>query len=393
MLKLMKNVRRMAGGLGLMAMAMGVAVAAPPAPVMVIGVSGDEQVVLSWEPVAGAASYTVGRRASPNSGAYTTLARGITANTYTDSGLTNGERYFYVVSAVDADGRSGPESQQARAVPYRRPAPGVVRWPVANSTAPDADPIRYSYGPRDIGRYDFHGGIDINAPLGTPIYAIMGGTVTNMREWDGQSRGPGTDVLISHGDQMWSAYLHLDAHAPGLEVGQRVEAGDLIGTMGTTGARSVHLHMTFFVGLASERNNESRSVSPLEVLPMSGVPAVTAMFREDRSNTVDLYIPAQLNTIRWIMLQGEGQTRMVDYYDVVAQGSTRRDTQSQYGIFLDVARPDAPWPADGGTVHLWVRPDPARAFRVERIVVKDFNGITLIDQTRPPAPPRRGRRH
>lgn len=352
---------------------------------MVIAVTGDRQVTLSWEPSPGATHYVVRRRTSESSGDYTDIATGVTGTSFLNTGLTNGTRYYYVVAAVDGSG-TGADSQQARGVPYKRPASGAVRWPLANSTANDSDPLRYAFGPRYIGRYDFHAGIDINAPNGTPVYALMAGVVVAKNVWNGTSTGAGNNVRISHGDQLWTGYLHLHDFAPGLELGSWLEAGDLVGYVGRTGASTNHLHLTVFVGLTGTASDERRSVTPLELLPYSGRPNVTASFRAT-GNTVDLYLPTQQNTIRWIMLQGQGQSRMVDYYDIVAQGSTPRDTQSQYGILLNTAAPAQGWPAPGGTVHLWVRPDPADAFEVERIVVKDYEGVTLVDEVRVLAPP------
>ncbi len=143
----------------------------------VIGVSGDGRVVLSWEASQDASHYTVKRRDSANSGDYTTIATELTETTRTDAGLTNGTRYFYAVAAVDGSGAS-EDSQQARGVPLRRPAPGVAHWPLSGSNTEDGDVIRYAFGPRDISRYDFHGGVDINAARGTPVHAVMAGTVT-----------------------------------------------------------------------------------------------------------------------------------------------------------------------------------------------------------------------
>ena len=103
--------------------------AAPPVPVGLIGVGGDRVVQLSWEPSPGATSYTLRRRTTADSGSYSTIASGITSTTYTDLNRTNGTRYYYVVAAVDGSGTSA-NSQQARTVPYRRPDPGVVQWPL-----------------------------------------------------------------------------------------------------------------------------------------------------------------------------------------------------------------------------------------------------------------------
>ncbi|MBA3569685.1 MAG: fibronectin type III domain-containing protein, partial [Pyrinomonadaceae bacterium] len=63
------------------------------------------QVSLSWASSAGATSYNI-KRATTSGGPYATIATGITATSYTDTGLTNGTTYFYVVSAVNANGES-----------------------------------------------------------------------------------------------------------------------------------------------------------------------------------------------------------------------------------------------------------------------------------------------
>lgn len=359
--------------------------AAPPAPTGLIAISGNQSVTLRWEAVPGATSYTVWRRTSVDSGNYSQVATGVSATTFTNTGRTNGTNYFYVVTATDPSGTSG-FSNQARAMPLPPlPAETTVQWPLSRSAAADGDVIRYAFGPRHIGRYDFHGGLDLNAPQGTPVYAAMAGTVTNKVAWDGVTTGSGNNLLVSHGNLRWTAYLHLHDFAPGISVGTQVSAGTLLGYVGRTGATSNHLHFTYMVGLTSESNNESRSRSPLELLPHTPTTAATASFREDGSRNVDITIPAQANTIRWIILRGPGgETRVVDYYDIVAQGSAQRDTRFQYGLVLNVAAPTIAYPGGGGTVQLWVRPDdeaPWTSFEPTRITVLDFNGDTLVDRT------------
>ena len=56
-------------------------------------------VVLSWSYVANATSYNV-KRATASGGPYTTIATVVTGTTYTDTGLTAGATYYYVVSAL-----------------------------------------------------------------------------------------------------------------------------------------------------------------------------------------------------------------------------------------------------------------------------------------------------
>ncbi|KRE63341.1 golvesin C-terminal-like domain-containing protein [Paenibacillus sp. Soil750] len=71
------------------------------APAGFTAVAGDSQVNLSWGSVPGATSYTVKRRTVAG-GAYTPIASNLTSAAYTDTGLSNGTAYDYVVSAVNS---------------------------------------------------------------------------------------------------------------------------------------------------------------------------------------------------------------------------------------------------------------------------------------------------
>ena len=59
---------------------------------------------MSWNASAGATSYNV-KRATVCGGPYTTVVASPTTTSYTDTGLTNGTTYYYVVSAVNCGGR------------------------------------------------------------------------------------------------------------------------------------------------------------------------------------------------------------------------------------------------------------------------------------------------
>jgi fibronectin type 3 domain-containing protein len=83
--------------------------ATPPVPTGLTATPGDTQVSLSWNASTGATSYNV-KRATVSGGPYTTVASRTTTS-YTDTGLTNGTAYFYVVSAVNSSGESSNSSQ------------------------------------------------------------------------------------------------------------------------------------------------------------------------------------------------------------------------------------------------------------------------------------------
>ena len=85
--------------------------------------AGDGRLALAWSPVLGATSYRI-KRATVSGGPYTTLAT-VAAAHHTDTGLSNGTAYHYVVSALNAAGESAdsaPVSATPAALPPAPPA-------------------------------------------------------------------------------------------------------------------------------------------------------------------------------------------------------------------------------------------------------------------------------
>jgi hypothetical protein len=91
----------------------------PAAPTNLTATAGNAQVSLSWTGSAGATSYNV-KRSTTSGGPYSNVATGVTSTSFTDTGLSNGTTYFYVVSAVNSGGES-PNSNQASATPMGNP--------------------------------------------------------------------------------------------------------------------------------------------------------------------------------------------------------------------------------------------------------------------------------
>lgn len=93
-----------------------------------------------------------------------------------------------------------------------------------------------------LGYNRMHRGIDFAARTGTPIYAAGDGRLVRV----GRYGGYGNYIRIEHGDGYATAYAHLSRFADGMRSGRRVEQGEVIGYVGSTG-RSTGPHLHFEV--------------------------------------------------------------------------------------------------------------------------------------------------
>ncbi|RYD81016.1 MAG: hypothetical protein EOP84_11555, partial [Verrucomicrobiaceae bacterium] len=121
----------------------------PPAtPTGLDAVGGTSKVTLTWVASSGATGYKL-KRATTAGGSYTTVASNI-ATPYVNVGLTDGTRYYYVVSATNATGESG-DSNEASATPIALPAnltatPGNSEVSLTWSSAIGATGYKIKYG-------------------------------------------------------------------------------------------------------------------------------------------------------------------------------------------------------------------------------------------------------
>src|SRR2546430_2519034 len=91
-----------------------------------------------------------------------------------------------------------------------------------------------------------HEGVDFAAPYGTPVRATADGMVTRVGHDD---TGYGNLIELRHGNGIRTRYGHLSAFARGLHSGERVDQGETIGYVGSTGlSTGPHLHYEFLVG-------------------------------------------------------------------------------------------------------------------------------------------------
>lgn len=119
-----------------------------------------------------------------------------------------------------------------------RSGSGRLAWPLSGS-------ITSYYGYR--GR-EFHTGLDISAPYGTPVVAAESGIVTGA----GYEGGYGRMITIDHGGGLVTRYAHLSGY--NVAVGQRVSRGEVIGYVGTSG-RTTGPHLHFEVLINGEFRN------------------------------------------------------------------------------------------------------------------------------------------
>jgi murein DD-endopeptidase MepM/ murein hydrolase activator NlpD len=130
-------------------------------------------------------------------------------------------------SRVAAAGTGAPGEPVAAASGAGAASGGGCVWPARGS-------VTSEFGSR-WGR--LHAGLDIAAPIGTPIWAAKAGTVAVA----GTQNGYGTTVVLDHGGGMTTLYGHQSRLA--VSVGQSVSQGQVIGYVGNTGrSTGPHLH-------------------------------------------------------------------------------------------------------------------------------------------------------
>ena len=114
-----------------------------------------------------------------------------------------------------------------------------------------------------IGYNQMHQGTDFAAPTGTPIMASGSGTI----EYSGWKGGYGKFISIRHSPVYQTNYAHLQDYAKGIRRGIKVQQGQVIGYLGSTGSSTgPHLHYEVVVNGRKENSQTLKlpSAAPLE---------------------------------------------------------------------------------------------------------------------------------
>ena len=150
----------------------------------------------------------------------------------------------------------------------------LLRTPV------DGARLSSRYGKRKhpvLGYTKMHRGVDFAAPAGTPIMAAGDGVV----DASGRNGAYGKYVRIRHNSEYKTAYGHLSRIAAAARRGKRVQQGDIIGYVGSTGrSTGPHLHYEILVG--------GRQINPMTLELPTGETLADADLERFRSEVAAL---------------------------------------------------------------------------------------------------------
>ncbi|HYI43256.1 MAG TPA: M23 family metallopeptidase [Sphingomicrobium sp.] len=178
---------------------------------------------------------------------------------------------FNIVSAPSVPQPSGDVKQvDPPAGPPVAIAEGVIVGP-AGLAVPVAgirqDQLVDTFTQARAGGERRHDAIDIMAPAGTRVLAAAPGTVEKIFFSNG---GGGKTVYVRSDDGKWSYYYaHLQDYAPGLKEGQKVQRGQVLGTVGSTGNANPagpHLHFAINQMAPGEKWYDGEAINPYPLL-------------------------------------------------------------------------------------------------------------------------------
>lgn len=156
-----------------------------------------------------------------------------------------------------------PAGKEAVAVPLEEPEDLRRRGLLVPVAGVPSEELRDSFAEARGSRR--HEALDIAAPRGTPVMAVDDGVIARLFE----SALGGLTVYQFDPNETWAYYYaHLESYARGLDEGDRVARGEVIGYVGTSGnapAHAPHLHFAIFRLTPEKRWWEGDPVNPFPV--------------------------------------------------------------------------------------------------------------------------------
>jgi len=185
--------------------------------------------------------------------------------------FVNRGKTFKAIRYTDASGHTDYYSEKGLSM-----RKAFLRTPVAFSRISS----RFSSGRKHpvLNRIRAHKGVDYAASRGTPIKAVGNGKVI----FKGRKGGYGRVIILQHGSKYTTLYAHMKSYKRNIKKGSRVEQGQIIGYVGSSGlATGPHLHYEFRI------NGVHRN--PLTV-PLPSASPIAKKYRTDFKNTADTMI-------------------------------------------------------------------------------------------------------
>ena len=177
-------------------------------------------------------------------------------------------------------------------------------WPISGTTAPDL-PMSSAFGPRlkasENYIYDFHRGLDIPTPIGTPVHAIADGVVRLAGNYSSYSDtivqirhykpGSGPMTCANRGCY-YSNYMHLSSVA--VSEGVSAHKGDIVGYTGTSESGFAHLHLEIRDNGLYQKN----CINPWRAMPYQDTLNLNISFvnNPDFSNPSSLQVEAEVSS-------------------------------------------------------------------------------------------------
>lgn len=189
----------------------------PSVPTGFTATAGNASVVLAWASSSGATSYQV-KRGTTSGGPYTQVAAPSSA-AYTDTGLTNGTTYFYVVAGVNAAGDSA-NSAQAGATPSAGTVSTNVNVTVTVTAAATRPISPYIYG--------INGPTAGEVPYASVTLNRLGGNRWTAYNWQNNYSNAGSDYLYENDNYLSNSTAPLAAITPTIDTDRANHLATLI---------------------------------------------------------------------------------------------------------------------------------------------------------------------